>query len=56
MPFHAIVIMVLLPTEANINVIPAEASINIAARRRYHRCHCPLPIEAIIDVTAQQSY
>ena len=37
----AIAIMVLLPTEANMDVIPAEASIDTATRGRYHGCHRP---------------
>ena len=59
----AIAIMVLLPTKANINVIPAEASINAAVHQRYHWCRCPQKLsrmsslnKAIIDAASCASY
>ena len=42
--------MVLLPTEANIDVVPAEASINAAARRRYHWCRCPWKLSLMLTL------
>ena len=62
MPFHTISIMVLLPTEANVDVVPAEARINATACQWYHRCCCPQKLswmssldEAIIDAS-RKSY
>ena len=63
-PFHVIASMVILPTEANIDAVSAEASINAAACPKYHQCCCPqklLPIspfdKAIIIIAASlESY
>ena len=55
--------MVLFPTEANIDVIPAEASINAAAGQRYHEFHCRKKLsymsplnKVIIGATSCKSY